>query len=83
MDERPGLNDGALRLQSVAHEARDAWLTDRGFLVGRVSTDPVPRNPGAVMDALGAAIEDRNDPSPASLREAPSSPGGEFASALS
>ena len=83
MDKRPGLNDGAPRLHSVAHEARDAWLTDQGFLVGRFPTDPGLRNLGAVMDARGAAIEDRDDPSPASLRGAPSPSGGECASALS
>ncbi len=61
-------------------EARDAWLTAQGFAVLRFSTDLVLSNPGAVMDAVGAAIEDRGFPSPASLREAPFPTGGTFAS---
>ncbi|GJE26783.1 endonuclease domain-containing protein [Methylobacterium organophilum] len=52
--------------------ARDAWLTGQGFLVLRFSTDLVLSHLGAVMDAVGAAIDDRGFPSPASLREAPS-----------
>ncbi|BAU92944.1 hypothetical protein MPPM_4339 [Methylorubrum populi] len=64
-------------------EARNAWLAAQGFLVLCFSTDLVLSNPGAVMDAVGAAIADRGYPSPASLREAPSATGGEFASALS
>ena len=53
-------------------EARDTWLTAQDFRVLRFSTDLVLSNLGAVMDAIGAAIEDRGFPSPASLREAPS-----------
>ena len=53
-------------------EARDVWLSAQGFAVLRFSTDLVLSNLGAVMDAIGAAIEDRGFPSPASLREAPS-----------
>ena len=64
-------------------EARDAWLAAQGFLVLRFSADLVLSNLGAVMDTIGAAIADRGYPSPASLREAPSLAGREFASALS
>ncbi|MEE7457190.1 hypothetical protein MPAR168_23935 [Methylorubrum populi] len=64
-------------------EARDAWLAAQGFLILRFLTDLVLSNLGVVMDAIGAAIADRGFPSPASLREAPSLAGGEFASAFS
>lgn len=53
-------------------EARDTWLSAQGVLVLRFSADLVLSNLGAVMDAIGATIEDRGFPSPASLREAPS-----------
>ncbi|MFF8801188.1 MULTISPECIES: endonuclease domain-containing protein [unclassified Methylobacterium] len=65
-------------------EARDVWLGAQGFAVLRFSTDLVLSNLGVVMDAIGAAIEDRGFPSPASLREAPSPAegGGVFASRI-
>ncbi|MGE7152217.1 endonuclease domain-containing protein [Methylorubrum rhodesianum] len=63
-------------------EARDAWLNAQGFLVLRFSTDLVLSNLGAVMDAIGSAIEDRGYPSSASLREASSPTGGEFVASV-
>ena len=67
--------DGAPHETSARRERdakRDAWLAAQGFRVLRFSNDLVLSNLDVVMNTVGAAIEQRGCPSPASLREAPS-----------